>query len=137
MTTAPLDPANARRFILAGNARVTLESAKTGARYTYRVRQKEDGFYFVSVLTGSDNEADYTYLGTIRDARYAHGRKSCIGADAPSAKAFEWAWPRLAAGAAPVGLNVWHEGRCGRCNRPLTVPESIASGFGPECAGRS
>ena len=31
-------------------------------------------------------------------------------------------------------LEVWHEGRCGRCNRALTVPESIASGIGPECA---
>jgi hypothetical protein len=29
---------------------------------------------------------------------------------------------------------VWHEGRCGRCGRKLTVPESIESGFGPECA---
>lgn len=137
MTTAPLDPANARRFILAGNARVTLESVKTGARFTFRVRQKDDGFYFVSVLTGSDNEADYTYLGTIRGGRYAHGRKSRICAAAPSAKAFEWAWPRLAAGSVPDGLRVWHEGRCGRCNRPLTVPESIASGLGPECAGRA
>lgn len=27
----------------------------------------------------------------------------------------------------------WHEGRCGRCGRRLTVPESIESGFGPEC----
>jgi hypothetical protein len=28
---------------------------------------------------------------------------------------------------------VHHEGRCGRCGRTLTVPESIESGFGPEC----
>jgi len=28
---------------------------------------------------------------------------------------------------------VFHEGACGRCGRTLTVPESIASGFGPEC----
>jgi hypothetical protein len=27
----------------------------------------------------------------------------------------------------------WHEGICGRCGRRLTVPESIESGFGPEC----
>src|ERR1700675_3055956 len=24
-------------------------------------------------------------------------------------------------------------GKCGRCGKPLTVPESIASGFGPDC----
>lgn len=27
----------------------------------------------------------------------------------------------------------WHEGVCGRCGRRLTVPESIETGFGPEC----
>jgi hypothetical protein len=30
-------------------------------------------------------------------------------------------------------LEFWHEGRCGRCGRRLTVPDSIASGYGPEC----
>jgi hypothetical protein len=30
-------------------------------------------------------------------------------------------------------LEVWHEGRCGRCGRALTVPESVERGIGPEC----
>ena len=33
-------------------------------------------------------------------------------------------------------VQVWHEGRCGKCGRKLTVPESLTSGLGPECAGR-
>jgi len=33
-------------------------------------------------------------------------------------------------------LEIWHEGRCGRCNRKLTVPASIALGIGPECGQR-
>lgn len=137
MTRAQLDPTAARKFILAGNARVTLESAKTGTRFTFRVRASDDGaLHFVSVLTGSDNESDYTYLGTIRADAYSHGRKSKIGADAPSAAVIAWAWPRIAAGRIPEGLNVWHEGRCGRCALPLTDPVSIASGFGPTCRGK-
>jgi hypothetical protein len=137
METGQLDAAEAFRFILGGNATVTFESKSTGARFTYRVRVSEDGsIHFVSVLTGENNETDYAYLGTIRGAVFNHGKKSKIGADAPSAKAFAWAFPALAGGKMPTGLNVWHEGRCGRCNRKLTVPESIASGFGPECAGR-
>lgn len=127
-----------KAFALAGNARLTLQSAKSGDRYTFRVRASDDGgLHFVSVLTGSDNESDYEYLGTIRADRYAHGRKSRITATAPSARAFEWAWPHIAAGRIPAALEVYHEGRCGRCNRPLTVPESIRTGFGPECAGRA
>jgi len=139
---------DARTFILGGNATVTLASERTGARFTYAVKaptkptengglvidHSNDAPRFVKVLTGSDNEADYQFLGTIfPDGRFVHGRKSRIGLGAPSAKAFAWSWQHLNVGRVPEGLQVWHEGRCGRCGRKLTVPSSIASGFGPEC----
>lgn len=138
----------AMTFILAGNARITLVSKKTGTRFSYRIRAKQDDgaakdalpkLWFVSVLTGSDNESDYTYLGQIwADSNlYAHGRKSKIGSNAPSARGFAWMWHRLVVSQQlPADLEIWHEGQCGRCGRALTVPESIARGIGPECAGR-
>jgi hypothetical protein len=148
-TTAP--PANAQfanaaaalQFMLGGNATVTLVSKKTEARFTYRITANDDGTtHFVMVLRGADNEADYSYLGRI--VAYANrnklwiGRKvpraGDIGADAPSARAFEYAWHHLSEiGQIPAQLEVWHQGKCGRCGRKLTVPASIASGFGPEC----
>lgn len=30
-------------------------------------------------------------------------------------------------------LEVYHHGRCGRCGRKLTDPDSIVQGMGPEC----
>ncbi|MGQ4872128.1 MAG: DUF6011 domain-containing protein, partial [Candidatus Thorarchaeota archaeon] len=33
--------------------------------------------------------------------------------------------------ALPEKVRIWHEGKCGRCGRRLTVPESIESGYGP------
>ena len=136
---AMTDGAAAKRFLLAGNARVTFVSEKTGARFTYRVRAKKvDGgkvLHFVGVLTGSNNEDDYTFLGTVFEGtKFVHGRKSEIAPTAPSAKAFGWAWSHLATGALPPSCEVHHEGRCGRCGRALTVPESIESGLGPVCA---
>lgn len=135
------DPHDAVEFILGGNATVTLQGKSS--RFTYRVRvnrdviegqPKPEGPHFVSVLTGSDNETDYTFLGTIFEGRnYHHGRKSRIGQDAPSARAWAWSWPKLANGVMPEGLSVYHEGRCGRCNRLLTDPTSIETGFGPVC----
>jgi hypothetical protein len=59
-----------------------------------------------------------------------------ISRDAPSARAFDWTWRHIARGIMPDALEIWHEGRCGRCARRLTVPESIAQGFGPECIGK-
>jgi hypothetical protein len=127
------------RFAQAGNATFTLRSKKTGGRFTYRVRQSEDdaSFFFVQLLTGPDNTADYAYLGVIRRGVYFHGKKSRITRDAPSNKAFEWFWRMLAASELPLDqVEVFHCGRCGRCGRPLTVPESVASGFGPDCIGK-
>jgi hypothetical protein len=127
----------ARDFILAGNATVTLVSGKTGTRFTYRVRSPEkiENLHFVSVLTGSSNENDYSYLGTIFSAKeFAHGKKSKIGKDATSARAWAWAWNYLSKGQLPPNCEVWHDGRCGRCGRKLTTPESVAKGLGPECS---
>lgn len=59
-------------------------------------------------------------------------------ADGPQIRrAFLWALPYLWRGAAlPAPGRIYHLGRCGRCGRALTVPSSVESGFGPECAGR-
>jgi hypothetical protein len=40
------------------------------------------------------------------------------------------------AGRIPETVEIWHEGRCCRCGRRLTVPESIYAGIGPDCAGK-
>lgn len=129
-----------QRFALAGKARFTVVSKRSGTRFTYRVKlapPRKEGdtpCHFVSVLTGADNETCYSYLGFIRGGDYRHGgMKARISADAPSAKAFDWLWRHLNAGDALAQVDVFHEGACGRCGRALTVPSSIASGFGPEC----
>lgn len=126
-------------FMLAGNARVTFKSKATGNRFTYRVRASEDGnVHFVALLNGSDNNTDYAYLGYIRRGVFFHGgAKAKVAATASSAKAFKWVWEQLQLGHQPGNvLEIWHEGRCGRCGRTLTVPSSIASGIGPECASK-
>lgn len=134
-----VDPARTVRFMLAGDAHVTFQSRKTGQRFTYRVRVAEGASpsHFVDVLTGPDNGGSYEYLGCVFDRRaYAHGRKSRIDRTAPSALAFTWVWSRLTAGEMHPKLAVYHEGRCGRCGRRLTTPESVETGLGPICAGK-
>lgn len=133
---------DAQKFLLAGSATVTLVSKRTGKRYTYKIKKVKNWMpdkprWFVGALTGPDNEDDYTYLGSIhlRAAQYVF-TPSAQHCGAPSTKAFEWAWPVLCGDSVHEQLEVWHEGRCGRCNRKLTVPESIKNGIGPECAGK-
>jgi Family of unknown function (DUF6011) len=135
---------DATRYMLAGAATITLRSEKTGNRFTFKVsapKDKDTGkadlnsdFRFVSVLVGPDNWSNYKYFGYIRRGVFFHGgAKAKVSAAAPSAKAFYWAWRQLSRGALPESLAIFHAGICGRCGRKLTVPESIVSGFGPEC----
>ncbi len=138
MTSAPIiDPVQALRFLLAGNAHATFVSKRTGTRFTFHVEAKPAGAstsdvsHFVSVLTAPDT---YSYLGCIyKSSVYMHGTRSKIGSGAESAMAFAWTWKWLSAGKVPRVLDVYHEGRCGRCGRLLTTPESITAGVGPEC----
>jgi hypothetical protein len=128
-------------FMFAGNARFTLVSQKTGKRFTYRMRQSKDEgskpkVWWVSVLTGSDNETSYSFIGTIfsrlGDFKYSTNKAKLLKYD-PRVAAFEWFYFAAQRGQLPEKLEFWHEGRCGKCGRTLTVPNSIESGFGPEC----
>jgi len=135
-------PDAAVTFTTGGNATITARSTATGNRFTFKVstpmnratgKRQDTAKRFVSVMTGSDNESDYTYLGMLgEDGKFAATR-----ATSPSLglqfKAFDWVWAQISNGKMPASLELWHEGRCGRCGRKLTVPESIESGFGPEC----
>lgn len=132
-----LEQGTEKSFALAGNAVLTLRSRKTGQRYTYRIRKHDTkDLWFVALLEGPDNVTDYKYLGVIEHDGYRVTQKS-YQPQAPSQKAFRYFWDFAGNDCTvPACLEVWHAGRCGRCARRLTVPESIASGFGPECLGK-
>ena len=67
--------------------------------------------------------------------RYFHGKKSAISPEAPSARGFAWFFGQVTSGAdLSDKAEVRHEGRCGKCARKLTTPESVDTGFGPECS---
>lgn len=138
---------------------------RTGVHFTYRIERKEalseaeaaSGLarWWVHVLTGPENSSTdcYDWLGTVRaepaepgqparGARFYHGAKSRLSHEAQSAQAFKWLWEQLFdkpeswAVRALEKIEFWHEGKCGRCGRRLSKPQSIATGLGPVCANR-
>lgn len=134
--------ARALQFILGGAATFTLRSKATWTRYTYKVTLAKPNpaypnsvpVYFVSLLSGPDNTDDYTYLGVVKNKAFTLTAKSRMNPESAPVKAIAYTVRHLVANDLPAQLEIWHAGRCGRCNRVLTVPESVASGFGPECA---
>jgi hypothetical protein len=129
-----------KNFIFGGNATVTLESVKSGKHFTFKVRvaKKDDDTapYFVSVLNGPDNYTNYSYVGIISSDRksFKLTQKSKIGVDALSYKAFNYFFTQLINDKLNPDLIVYHSGKCGRCGRLLTHPNSIITGLGPECS---
>jgi hypothetical protein len=133
-------------YITAGKATFTLRSVQTQKRYTYKVsamkdrtdpKKKVKGYFFVALMIGPDNDNHFTYLGMIRNGVFSHTIRSRIQVTAESFKAFDfvWRWLHTKPELHPQ-IEFWHSGRCGHCGKKLTVPESIALGIGPICAGK-
>ncbi len=132
-----------RNFLLAGKAIFTAQNDK-GEHFTFKIAMKKgdpngqfkNDIYFAYLLTGPDNESSYTYLGVVvpGDVMTVVNRKQAPATD--KARAILNYLFKVVAGvkALPVGYDLKHAGRCGRCGRTLTVPSSIDAGLGPECA---
>ena len=132
-----VDASTFEGLALAGNATITLVNKADGERFTYRIRQKKGAdFWFVSVLSGSDNTGDYRYLGCLPNGgRFCPAKAGKgVAAKATSSRAFAYVWGNRRAPWLGQHIEVWHEGKCCRCGRKLTVPTSIATGLGPHCA---
>jgi hypothetical protein len=134
------------RFIFAGKAIFTIRNNDTGNRFTYRLMKVEDAdVFFVSVLTGSDNNTSYSFFGTIFDkTRFSLSKnKSRLDINDPkhmmAIKTFQWFFDTLISITKPFPsqVQIWHEGVCGTCGKKLTVPESIDIGLGPICAKKA
>jgi hypothetical protein len=125
------------------NGSHTLQNRETGEHRTFRVRTVRQGALegkrVIGLLSGPDNTSDYTNFGFVTEEGITVWRKHRGG---EKRSAYEWyaimLW-EVAVKQNPewTGKYDWLlEGRCCRCNRKLTHPDSLRTGVGPECGGR-
>jgi hypothetical protein len=135
-----------KRFVLGGRAVITLESGRTGTRYTYRVvspARNRGGvgeafrhpvrFVFVLVEGG-----EFKYVGRLfrGNLKFTLTDKSVFSWDAPVVRAFNYFLDGVREGLVSNRLAVYHSSRCGCCGRELTDPQSVLLGIGPDCRGQ-
>lgn len=133
-------------FITAGDAIFTIEPPEDFKHqerrdhFTYRVTKSDDGnVFFVNSLRGPDNTKDYAYLGLMNplDGSVRTTAKSKFAGSLITYLANR-VFIAVRCGdqhkIVATGWKMHHEGRCGRCGRLLTTPESITRGIGPVCA---
>ena len=133
-----------KQFFLGGNATFTVQNDKTGEYRTYKIRRKEanerfPGYgptYFVSLMTGPDNENSFTYIGLLNEQTGAVRLtgKSKLTEDSAAVRGVRWTLNKVWTNQPiPSFIQVRHEGKCGCCGRKLTTPASLDRGIGPEC----
>lgn len=137
------DAASALAFVRAGRAVFTIKSLVSGKHITFKARVKKSDnpvrppVTFVSVRTGGAGKNQWGYLGILTEHNTLRQTHKSVYADgAVEARALGFALANLRSGRLPPQAELWHEGKCGRCSRALSDPESVARGFGPECIGK-
>ena len=120
------------------NGIYTIESP-TGQHRTFKIntvqKGKLEGKRIVSLLTGPDNNTCYSGFGFVDDNGIAiwHKYRQDSKYDKYSTCLWSLAIEASQSRFYHLGMRLLHEGRCLRCNRRLTTPESIQRGIGPEC----
>lgn len=147
MTETPIQRAAA---ILNGTYTV---QSPSGAHRTFRIHTQPDaekqrerrpdrepfapGKRIISLLTGPNNEADYEGFGFVDDNGIRLWRRFADKDTFQKYAALVWSMGTRGEESKfhKAGARLLFEGRCLKCNRKLTTPESIRSGIGPICAG--
>lgn len=122
------------QFLTSGKAYFTVLNTLTSKSFSYRlIKARGKELYWLSVLSSPNI---YTFAGTIiptNDGFKYHQGKGKYSFNVPSVKSVIWVLAKARKGGLPSSVEVLHIGRCGRCGRPLTDPESIKTGLGPIC----
>lgn len=145
-----------RDFFLGGKATFTVQNNDTGEHRTFKIRKSDPTpqyptpAWFVKIMHGTDNENHYRYVGKLypEDGYSYRGaqrvlvpaghvemtRASKFAEDSLTVKAARWVMARVINQTQiPDCIEIRHAGKCGRCGRTLTTPESLDRGIGPEC----
>lgn len=138
-----VNPLNLPKLFFAGRACLTFRNTEKGTHMTVKVKQAKDKtdrkkklpIFFVTVSLLGDSETGHIFAATIfRETMTI--KLSPRAKETPQLSAVVgFIWNAIQK---PEILNtrkvaLLHEGRCCRCGLPLTHPESITSGLGPEC----
>lgn len=118
--------------IFAGNSIFTIVSKKTGNRFTYKIYKKNDNLWFCYLMTGCDNESHYSYIGYYKNNNFQWSVRCNILPTSPSILALNYllTYKELSL------VDIFHCGRCCKCGKLLTTPESIEKGIGPKCESK-
>lgn len=126
-------------FFFGGNAIFTVKSQVSGEHKTFKIRKTKPSpkypiaSFMLLVLVGNES---YDYVGHVDDKNGALRLTTNSKREftSPDVITFKWFMKHLFGDKVFSKAEIMHAGKCGRCGRTLTHPESLLTGIGPECA---
>lgn len=138
-----VNPLRLRELFFAGNSTLTFRNNETQSHMTVRVKQAKDKqdrkkklpIFFVSVSLLDDKTTGFVFSGTFFTDTMTLKLSKHAPSDSRLGKVMTWLFrtvqnPQILR---DKNVSLLHEGRCCRCSLPLTHPESINTGLGPDC----
>jgi hypothetical protein len=130
-----------KEFFLAGRAEFTVENTTTQQHYTFRVNKvvfENSEYYFVFDKVKSGK---WGYIGVlnpkdggIRLTKRSIRQKVPLKHQDLLVVSARWVFGRIFQDIPlPENVIISHCGKCGRCRKKLTHPDSLRTGLGPEC----
>jgi hypothetical protein len=125
---------NIREFVTAGAAHFEIHNPETGRQFYYRVKQstKRPQRLLVLALVERDGKRVYAQFGQIEDGVFDLASTLKIPASSLAIKAFEWFWRNVGE---PWPVEIYYDGRCGKCGGTGVRPLMRPFGFHYQCAG--
>lgn len=137
-----IEQSKALQFILAGKSEFILHSTKTNEDFKFQIVKKDSTnskykyVYFLNVISGHEK----IYAGHLffnEDTRmfeFNQGKKGKVAANELNIRSLLFVLNKLIRCEHVGNLEVFHVGKCGKCGKKLTTPESILTGLGPTCS---
>ena len=140
----PLNPQNFSHIFFAGRTRVTLKNNAKDTHVRLKIKEQKErkkgqlvgtGRFFVYTSILNDGDAGWDFAATFfADTKnYRLGREHQAGSQVDRIMTFVSNALKNPALFSEKGASIYHEGRCCRCAMPLTHPDSIVLGVGPDC----
>lgn len=132
-----------RSFMFQGRANFTLLNVKENTHITFYIKSRkvkrnepeETRFFEVKVKAIGDKVMGKVELGEIDRTTGSFKKNKGIQDDHIGVKTIDWIiskWRNLE-DYGTDRLKIFHINKCCRCGMPLTQPESIQNGIGPDC----
>jgi hypothetical protein len=143
-TSHKLDAAAFKTFIFQGKALFTLENKEKGTYITFKVQKlkrkrdqpEETRLFDVHVRALNDQYQGLKYIGRVDRKMKTFKPSGYVANDHVGIQTMNWlirSWGNLERLEEGGKLGMYHQGICCKCGLPLTVPESIENGIGPQC----